>query len=136
MGEPSSNAFINLEIMEYRKKSISCLPFVWADHYYWKEKKHSQTLPMLYAQNPQFVYLVSGKDDKARKILVQALEHDQLSKLMDIWLWFCSLKHGFQPLSTGTTMDPWIYIIVGCIQFHIAIMEANTNPPIRDLNIW
>ncbi|KAM3683379.1 hypothetical protein ACJW31_12G142800 [Castanea mollissima] len=45
-----------------------------------KGKEHSQTLPMLYAQYSRFVYMVSGNAEKAREILVQALEHVQLSK--------------------------------------------------------
>ncbi|KAG2719335.1 hypothetical protein I3760_03G262100 [Carya illinoinensis] len=45
-----------------------------------KGKEHSQTLPMLYAQYSRFVYMVSGNEEKAREILVQALEHVQLSK--------------------------------------------------------
>ncbi|XP_041006902.1 pre-mRNA-processing factor 39-like isoform X8 [Juglans microcarpa x Juglans regia] len=45
-----------------------------------KGKEHSQTLPMLYAQYSRFVYMVSGNDEKAREILLQALEHVQPSK--------------------------------------------------------
>ncbi|KAJ7977177.1 Pre-mRNA-processing factor 39 [Quillaja saponaria] len=45
-----------------------------------KGKEHSQTLPMLFAQFSQFVYMVSGNAEKARQILVDALEHVQLSK--------------------------------------------------------
>ncbi|XP_062148038.1 pre-mRNA-processing factor 39-1 isoform X4 [Alnus glutinosa] len=45
-----------------------------------KGKEHSQTLPMLYAQYSRFLYMVSGNAEKAREILVQALEHVQLSK--------------------------------------------------------
>ncbi|KAF5482475.1 hypothetical protein F2P56_003045 [Juglans regia] len=45
-----------------------------------KGKEHSQTLPMLYAQYSRFAYMVSGNEEKAREILVQALEHVQLSK--------------------------------------------------------
>jgi pre-mRNA-processing factor 39 len=45
-----------------------------------KGKEHSQTLPMLYAQYSRFVYMVSANAEKAREILVQALEHVQLSK--------------------------------------------------------
>ncbi|XP_050208121.1 pre-mRNA-processing factor 39-1 isoform X2 [Mercurialis annua] len=45
-----------------------------------KGKEHSQVLPMLYAQYSRFLYLVSGNLDKAREILVEALENVQLSK--------------------------------------------------------
>ncbi|PON66832.1 Tetratricopeptide-like helical domain containing protein [Trema orientale] len=45
-----------------------------------KGKEHSQSLPMLFAQYSRFAYLVSGNAEKARKILVDALEHVQLSK--------------------------------------------------------
>lgn len=45
-----------------------------------KGKEHSQTLPVLYAQYSRFVLLVSGDAEKARKILVEALDHVQLSK--------------------------------------------------------
>ncbi|XP_035550356.1 pre-mRNA-processing factor 39-like isoform X7 [Juglans regia] len=43
-------------------------------------KEHSQTLPMLYAQYSRFVYMISGNEEKAREILLQALEHVQPSK--------------------------------------------------------
>ncbi|XP_034690667.1 pre-mRNA-processing factor 39 [Vitis riparia] len=45
-----------------------------------KGKEHSQTLPMLFAQYSRFLYLVTGNTEKAREILVEALEHVQLSK--------------------------------------------------------
>lgn len=45
-----------------------------------KGKEHSQTLPMLFAQYSRFVYLACGNAEKARDILVGALEHVQLSK--------------------------------------------------------
>ncbi|XP_024043610.1 pre-mRNA-processing factor 39 isoform X2 [Citrus clementina] len=45
-----------------------------------KGKEHSQTLPMLYAQYSRFLHLVSGNAEKARKILVDSLDHVQLSK--------------------------------------------------------
>ncbi|KAJ9697037.1 hypothetical protein PVL29_008997 [Vitis rotundifolia] len=45
-----------------------------------KGKEQSQTLPMLFAQYSRFLYLVTGNTEKAREILVEALEHVQLSK--------------------------------------------------------
>ncbi|KMT05743.1 hypothetical protein BVRB_7g166710 isoform C [Beta vulgaris subsp. vulgaris] len=45
-----------------------------------KGKEHSQTLPLLFAQYSRFVYLVYGNAEKARDILVGALDHVQLSK--------------------------------------------------------
>ncbi|XP_019165649.1 PREDICTED: pre-mRNA-processing factor 39 [Ipomoea nil] len=45
-----------------------------------KGKEHSQTLPLLYAQYSRFLYLVSGKVEKAREILDQVVENAQLSK--------------------------------------------------------
>ncbi|KAL2455544.1 Tetratricopeptide repeat (TPR)-like superfamily protein [Forsythia ovata] len=45
-----------------------------------KVKEHSQTLPLLFAQYSRFLYLVSGKVEKARDILDQAVENIQLSK--------------------------------------------------------
>ncbi|CAM8933573.1 unnamed protein product [Rhodiola kirilowii] len=45
-----------------------------------KGKEQSQTLPMLFAQYSRFVYLVSGNIEKAREILVSALDHVQPSK--------------------------------------------------------
>ncbi|KAK1364204.1 hypothetical protein POM88_039765 [Heracleum sosnowskyi] len=45
-----------------------------------KGKEHSQTLPQLFAQYSQFVYLICGKAEKAREILEQALENCQPSK--------------------------------------------------------
>lgn len=47
-----------------------------------KGKEHSQTLPVLFAQYSRFVYLVCGNAEKARDILVGALEHVQLTKLL------------------------------------------------------
>ncbi|KAG7984816.1 hypothetical protein I3843_04G179700 [Carya illinoinensis] len=56
-------------------------------------KEHSQTLPMLYAQYSRFVYMVSGNEEKAREILVQALEHVQLSKpLLEALIHFESIQ--------------------------------------------
>ncbi|XP_010556865.1 PREDICTED: pre-mRNA-processing factor 39-like [Tarenaya hassleriana] len=45
-----------------------------------KGKEHSPILPILYAQYSRFTYLVSGDAEKARKILVEALDHVQPSK--------------------------------------------------------
>ncbi|KAK6937723.1 hypothetical protein RJ641_031231 [Dillenia turbinata] len=45
-----------------------------------KGKEHSQTLPLLFAQYSRFLYLVCGNAEKAREMLVEALEHVQLSK--------------------------------------------------------
>ncbi|MBA0590050.1 hypothetical protein Gorai_018769, partial [Gossypium raimondii] len=45
-----------------------------------KGKEHSQTLPMMYAQYSRFSYLVSGNAEKAREILIGALDQVQLSK--------------------------------------------------------
>ncbi|XP_004247135.1 pre-mRNA-processing factor 39-1 isoform X2 [Solanum lycopersicum] len=45
-----------------------------------KGKEHSQCLPLLFAQYSRFCYLVSGKAEKAREILDQAVENVQLSK--------------------------------------------------------
>ncbi|GMH30903.1 hypothetical protein Nepgr_032746 [Nepenthes gracilis] len=45
-----------------------------------KGKEHSQTLPMLFAQYSRFVFLGYGNAEKARQILVEALELVQLSK--------------------------------------------------------
>ncbi|KAG5586973.1 hypothetical protein H5410_047407 [Solanum commersonii] len=45
-----------------------------------KGKEHSQSLPLLFAQYSRFLYLVSGKVEKAREILDQAVENVQLSK--------------------------------------------------------
>ncbi|KAJ8749091.1 hypothetical protein K2173_013698 [Erythroxylum novogranatense] len=45
-----------------------------------KGKEHSLTLPMLYAQYARFLHLVSGNAEKARDILVEALENVPLSK--------------------------------------------------------
>ncbi|XP_071717760.1 pre-mRNA-processing factor 39-1 [Rutidosis leptorrhynchoides] len=45
-----------------------------------KGKEQSQTLPLLFAQYSRFLYLVLGKVEKAREVLDQALESNQLSK--------------------------------------------------------
>ncbi|XP_013666401.2 pre-mRNA-processing factor 39-2 isoform X2 [Brassica napus] len=45
-----------------------------------KGKENSTVLPLLYAQYSRFSYLVSGDAEKARKILVEALDHVQPSK--------------------------------------------------------
>ncbi|KAK6940612.1 hypothetical protein RJ641_030143 [Dillenia turbinata] len=45
-----------------------------------KGKEHSQTLLLLFAQYARFLYLVCGNAEKAREILVEALQHVQLSK--------------------------------------------------------
>ncbi|KAK8694046.1 hypothetical protein V6N13_071610 [Hibiscus sabdariffa] len=45
-----------------------------------KAKEHSQTLPILYAQYSRFSFLVSGNAEKAREILIGALDQVQLSK--------------------------------------------------------
>ncbi|OVA14799.1 RNA-processing protein [Macleaya cordata] len=45
-----------------------------------KGKEQSQILPMLFVQYSRFLYLVAGNVEKAREILVGALEHIQLSK--------------------------------------------------------
>ncbi|XP_010262449.1 PREDICTED: pre-mRNA-processing factor 39-like isoform X2 [Nelumbo nucifera] len=45
-----------------------------------KGKEQSQTLPMLFVQYSRFSYLVAGNAEKAKEILVEALEHVQLSK--------------------------------------------------------
>ncbi|XP_016466924.1 pre-mRNA-processing factor 39-1 [Nicotiana tabacum] len=45
-----------------------------------KGKEHSLSLPLLLAQYSRFLYLVSGKVEKAREILDQAVENVQLSK--------------------------------------------------------
>ncbi|KAL0724059.1 hypothetical protein Bca4012_038658 [Brassica carinata] len=45
-----------------------------------KGKENSTILPLLYAQYSRFSYLVSGDAEKARKILVEALDHVQPSK--------------------------------------------------------
>ncbi|KAK3007921.1 hypothetical protein RJ639_013741 [Escallonia herrerae] len=45
-----------------------------------KGKEHSQTLPRLFAQYSRFLFLVTGKIEKAREILDQMLENNQLSK--------------------------------------------------------
>ncbi|CAK7333903.1 unnamed protein product [Dovyalis caffra] len=45
-----------------------------------KGKEHSQVLPALYAQYARFIYLASKNVEKAREVLVQALENAQFSK--------------------------------------------------------
>ncbi|CAH1417830.1 unnamed protein product [Lactuca virosa] len=45
-----------------------------------KGKEHSQTLPLLLAQYSRFMYLVLGRVEKAREILDEALESNQISK--------------------------------------------------------
>ncbi|KAK9057399.1 hypothetical protein SSX86_022234 [Deinandra increscens subsp. villosa] len=45
-----------------------------------KGKEHSQTLPLLFAQYSRFLYMVLGRVEKAREVLDQALETNQLSK--------------------------------------------------------
>ncbi|KAI7734866.1 hypothetical protein M8C21_008804 [Ambrosia artemisiifolia] len=45
-----------------------------------KGKEHSQTLPLLFAQYSRFLYMVLGRVEKAREVLDQALECNQLSK--------------------------------------------------------
>ncbi|KAL5863772.1 hypothetical protein ACOSQ3_001286 [Xanthoceras sorbifolium] len=58
-----------------------------------KGKEHSQTLPMLYAQYSRFLYLASGNAEKAREILVQSLDHVQLSKpLLEALIHFESIQ--------------------------------------------
>ncbi|GMH25917.1 hypothetical protein Nepgr_027760 [Nepenthes gracilis] len=58
-----------------------------------KGKEHSQTLPVLFAQYSRFVYLVYGNAEKAREILVEALEHVQLSKpLLEALLYLESIQ--------------------------------------------
>lgn len=58
-----------------------------------KGKEHSQTLPMLFAQYSRFAYLACGNAEKARDILVGALEHVQLSKpLLEAVIHFESIQ--------------------------------------------
>ncbi|XP_034891480.1 pre-mRNA-processing factor 39-1 isoform X2 [Populus alba] len=45
-----------------------------------KGKEHSQVLPALYAQYARFIYLGSKNVEKAREVLVEALENAQFSK--------------------------------------------------------
>ncbi|KAI3428912.1 uncharacterized protein J3R85_008928 [Psidium guajava] len=45
-----------------------------------KGKEHSQALPVLFAQYARFLYLATGKVEKAREVLDEAPEHVQLSK--------------------------------------------------------
>ncbi|GAB2281828.1 hypothetical protein Dimus_016392 [Dionaea muscipula] len=58
-----------------------------------KGKEHSETLPMLFTQYARFVHLVCGNAEKAREILIQALEHVQPSKpLVEVLLYFESIQ--------------------------------------------
>ncbi|KAL3517738.1 hypothetical protein ACH5RR_020327 [Cinchona calisaya] len=58
-----------------------------------KGKEHSQTLPLLFAQYSRFLFLVSGKVEKAREILDEALENSQLSKpLLEALIHFESVQ--------------------------------------------
>ncbi|KAM7496144.1 hypothetical protein LguiA_020558 [Lonicera macranthoides] len=58
-----------------------------------KGKEHSQTLSPLFAQYSRFLYLVSGKGEKAREILDRALENNQLSKpLLEAVIHFESIQ--------------------------------------------
>ncbi|KAI4301036.1 hypothetical protein L6164_034355 [Bauhinia variegata] len=67
-----------------------------------KGKEHSQTLPMLFAQYARFVYMVSGNAEKARGILVEALERVQLSRpLLEALLHF----EAIQPLPKRVDVD-------------------------------
>nr|XP_043609166.1 pre-mRNA-processing factor 39 isoform X2 [Erigeron canadensis] len=45
-----------------------------------KGKEQSQTLPLLFAQYSRFLYMVLGRVEKAREVLHQALESNQISK--------------------------------------------------------
>ncbi|KAJ4954533.1 hypothetical protein NE237_011316 [Protea cynaroides] len=45
-----------------------------------KGKEQSQTLPMLFVQYARFLYLVAGNAEKAREVLVEAIDNVQLSK--------------------------------------------------------
>ncbi|KAK1426758.1 hypothetical protein QVD17_15438 [Tagetes erecta] len=45
-----------------------------------KGKEHSQSLPLLLVQYSRFLYMVLGRVEKAREVLDQALESNQLSK--------------------------------------------------------
>ncbi|XP_042517188.1 pre-mRNA-processing factor 39-like isoform X1 [Macadamia integrifolia] len=45
-----------------------------------KGKEQSQTLPMLFVQYARFFYLVAGNAEKAREVLVEAIDNVQLSK--------------------------------------------------------
>ncbi|KAJ4851330.1 hypothetical protein Tsubulata_005696 [Turnera subulata] len=52
-----------------------------------KGKEHSQMLAALYAQYSRFIYLVTNNADRAREILVEALENVQLSKpLLEVFI--------------------------------------------------
>ncbi|KAL1188850.1 Pre-mRNA-processing factor 39-1 [Cardamine amara subsp. amara] len=58
-----------------------------------KVKEHSTILPLLYAQYSRFSYLVAGDAEKARKIVVEALEHVQPSKpLMEALIHFETIQ--------------------------------------------
>ncbi|KAM7521754.1 hypothetical protein LguiA_011656 [Lonicera macranthoides] len=45
-----------------------------------KGKEHSQSLPLLFAQFARFLHLVCGKVEKAREVIDEALQNNQLSK--------------------------------------------------------
>ncbi|GAB2234469.1 hypothetical protein Drorol1_Dr00003723 [Drosera rotundifolia] len=58
-----------------------------------KGKEHSETLPMLFTQYARFVQLVYGNAEKAREILVEALEYAQPSKpLLEVLLYLESVQ--------------------------------------------
>ncbi|KAG8640258.1 hypothetical protein MANES_13G040100v8 [Manihot esculenta] len=58
-----------------------------------KGKEHSQVLPMLYAQYSRFLYLVAGNVEKAREVLVEALENAPLSKpLLEAFIYLESFQ--------------------------------------------
>ncbi|KAJ9169671.1 hypothetical protein P3X46_017833 [Hevea brasiliensis] len=58
-----------------------------------KGKEHSQVLPMLYAQFSRFLYLVAGNVEKAREVLVEALENTPLSKpLLEAFIYLESIQ--------------------------------------------
>ncbi|VYS44941.1 unnamed protein product [Arabidopsis thaliana] len=58
-----------------------------------KGKEHSTILPLLYAQYSRFSYLVSRDAEKARRIIVEALDHVQPSKpLMEALIHFEAIQ--------------------------------------------
>ncbi|XP_058005800.1 pre-mRNA-processing factor 39-1 isoform X2 [Hevea brasiliensis] len=58
-----------------------------------KGKEHSQVLPMLYAQYSRFLYLVAANVEKAREVLVEALENSPLSKpLLEAFIYLESIQ--------------------------------------------
>ncbi|KAL5562004.1 hypothetical protein UlMin_031751 [Ulmus minor] len=64
-----------------------------------KGKEHSQTFPVLFAQYSRFIHLVSGNAEKAREILVDALEHVQLSKpILEALIHFESIQSRPKPI--------------------------------------